>query len=105
MAKRSKDLSAKLGSEKEPSGWADQIGTTQASSAASETDSARAGAYKRKTYLITDEIEERIRDLADREHVGQNELVRYLLSWSLDQIERGKHKLPAEPVEKRTLGV
>ena len=33
------------------------------------------------------------------------ELVRYLLTWSLSQIESGKHRLPAEPVEKRTLGV
>ena len=55
--------------------------------------------------MARDFASERVRLLADREHVGQNELVRYLLTWSLSQIESGKHRLPAEPVEKRTLGV
>ena len=105
MAKRAKDLSEKLAGESKPaSGWLDQVGTVQPEPGGAH-DSARAGVYKRKTFLITDEIEERVRLLADREHVGQNELVRYLLTWSLSQIESGKHRLPAEPVEKRTLGV
>ncbi len=43
--------------------------------------------------------------MVDRERVGQNELVRYLLAYALEQIESGKHKLPAEPVQQRTLGV
>ena len=107
MAKRAKDLSEKLAGEQKPTaGWLDQVGGGQPEpDDEPEKDSARAGVYKRKTFLITDEIEERIRALADREHVGQNELVRYLLTWSLSQIESGKHRLPAEPVEKRTLGV
>ena len=105
MAKRAKDLSEKLAGETRPaSGWLDQVGVVQPETP-TEKESARAGVYKRKTFLITDEIEERVRMLADREHVGQNELVRYLLTWSLSQIESGKHRLPAEPVEKRTLGV
>jgi hypothetical protein len=106
VAKRAKDLSEKLAGEQKPTaGWLDQVGIGQPEPDATEKDSARAGVYKRKTFLITDEIEERVRLLADREHVGQNELVRYLLTWSLSQIESGKHRLPAEPVEKRTLGV
>jgi hypothetical protein len=105
VAKRAKDLSEKLAGETKPaSGWLDQVGIVPPEPPA-EKESARAGVYKRKTFLITDEIEERVRLLADREHVGQNELVRYLLTWSLSQIENGKHRLPAEPVEKRTLGV
>ena len=105
MAKRAKNLSEKLAGETKPaSGWLDQVGVVQPEPP-TEKESARAGVYKRKTFLITDEIEERVRMLADREHVGQNELVRYLLTWSLSQIESGKHRLPAEPVEKRTLGV
>ena len=105
MAKRAKDLSEKLAGEPKPaSGWLDQVGAVQPEPAGAH-DSTRAGVYKRKTFLNTDEIEERVRLLAEREHVGQNELVRYLLTWSLGQIESGKHRLPAEPVEKRTLGV
>ena len=83
MAKRAKDLSEKLAGEQKPTaGWLDQVGGGQPEpDAEPEKDSARAGVYKRKTFLITDEIEERIRTLADRDHVGQNELVWSLRTW------------------------
>ena len=107
MAKRAKDLSEKLAGEQKPTaGWLDQVGGGQPEpDAEPEKDSARAGVSKRKPSPSTDELEERIRTLADREHVGQNERVRYLLTGSLGKIESGKQRLPAEPVEKRTLGV
>ena len=54
MAKRAKDLSGKLAGEPKPaSGWLDQVGVEQPEPA-EEKDSARAGVYRRKTFLITD---------------------------------------------------
>lgn len=57
---------------------------------------------QRKTYLISQGLIERIRDTADRNDIGQNELVRHLLTYALDQIDQGKHKLPI--VTRNTLG-
>ena len=45
----------------------------------------------------------RLTALAERERVGQSELVRYLLDFALREIEEGRHQLPAEPVDRRTL--
>ena len=104
MPKRAKDLSEKLSGEQQPAGWQDQLGPGRPPTGP-EKEPVHAGSLRRKTYLITDELGERVRTLADSEHVGQNELVRYLLTWSLDQIDSGAHHLPATPVEKRTLGV
>ena len=104
MPKRTKDLSEKLSGEQQPAGWQDQLNTSRPPTEVAK-EAAHSGSYRRKTYLINDAIDDRVRLLAEREHVGQNELVRYLLSWALDQIESGVHKLPTAPVEKRTLGV
>jgi len=93
------ELTDKLGGE-HPQGWRDQVEAPEEA-----PPSKRAGRYYRKTYLITSDLEDRIRGMADQERVGQNELVRYLLAYALEQIESGKHKLPAEPVQQRTLGV
>lgn len=93
------ELAGKLGGE-QPQGWRDQVGAPEPVQA-----TPKVGRYYRKTFLITSELEDRIREMADKERVGQNELVRYLLAYSLAQIESGKHKLPAKPVQQRTLGV
>lgn len=108
MAKKN-ELASKLGGER-PQGWKAQIGGGAAAEPEPEPttevpESRRAGKYNRKTYLITPALEERIRALADREQVGQNELVRYLLTYSLDKIETGEHSLNTKPVQQRTLGV
>lgn len=102
MAKKN-ELATKLSGE-QPQGWKDQVG------AAIEAeplvpDSRKAGKYNRKTYLLTPELEGRIKALAEHERVGQNELVRYLLSYALGSIESGEHQLPTQPVQQRTLGV
>lgn len=103
MAKRKADLSEKLGGE-QPQGWRDQVGA-EADQAPAKSDSAKAGQYLRKTYLLSPELVERIRTTAESEMVGQSELVRYLLSRGLSQIESGDHALPTKPVQQRTIDV
>jgi hypothetical protein len=49
---------------------------------------------KRKTFLVTQALIDRVNRIAQEHHVGQNELIRYLLTWSLDQIESGNHTIP-----------
>ena len=102
MARRKQELSEKLASPA-PQGWRDQVGHSV--EPIPEPDAATGGHYIRKTYLITPELIDRIKGLADQERVGQNELVRYLLAFALEQVESGRHTLPAQPVQQRTLGV
>ncbi len=87
MTKRKSDLAAKLGTETPPPGWKEQI---RSKTLAADT------IYSRKTYLVTPELIERVKNTADREQVGQNELLRYLLTWALDQLDAGHHQLPLE---------
>jgi hypothetical protein len=103
VAKRKADLSEKLGGE-QPQGWRDQVGV-EADAPTTPRESARAGQYLRKTYLLSPELVERIRSMAETEMVGQSELVRYLLNYSLSQIESGEHSLPTRPVQQRTLDI
>lgn len=102
MAQRKQALSEKLASPA-PQGWRDQV--ARPAELIPEPDAAPGGHYIRKTYLITPDLIDRIKGLADRERVGQNELVRYLLAFALEQVESGRHTLPAQPVQQRTLGV
>lgn len=60
--------------------------------------------YKRKTYLMSDELIQRIEAIAETERVGINELHRYLVDLALTQIEDGTHTLETHSTQKRTLG-
>jgi len=60
--------------------------------------------FKRKTYLMTDELITRIEAIAEAENVGINELHRYLVDLALTQIEDGTHKLKTHSTRRRTLG-
>ena len=102
MAKRRKDLSDKLG-ETKPRGWQDQIGSKPETQPTKDT--ARTGRLVRKTLLLTDDLIERLDELADTYNVGKNELARYLLELAIEQVESGAHELPTEPVRQNTLGV
>ena len=77
MAKK-KDLDAKLGS------WADQ-----ASLSRSET----AAMPHRETHLLELSLMERIGRLSAQHDVTPQQLIGYLLTWSLDQVETGAHML------------
>jgi hypothetical protein len=52
---------------------------------------------QRKTFLVTQALIDRINRVATTHSVGQNEMVRYLLDWSLEQVESGQHALPLRP--------
>lgn len=60
--------------------------------------------FRRKTYLMSDELIERIEAIAEAEHVGINELHRYLVDLALTQIEDGTHTLETQSTQQRTLG-
>lgn len=104
MARRKQELSEKLATPA-PQGWRDQVSRPVEPEPESEPEVVTGGSYIRKTYLLTPALIDRIKDLADHERVGQNELVRYLLAFALEQVESGRHTLPAQPVQQRTLGV
>jgi len=102
VARRKQELSEKLATPA-PQGWRDQV--SRPVEPDPELEVVPGGSYIRKTYLLTPALIDRIKDLADHERVGQNELVRYLLAFALEQVESGRHTLPAQPVQQRTLGV
>jgi len=56
---------------------------------------------KRKTYLLYTGMIEEIETLAEKERVGINELVRYLLAASLDQVYEGQLVIPTEPGQRQ----
>lgn len=51
----------------------------------------------RKTYLVTNELKDRIETLARENNVGSNELVRFLLTAAVDRVESGEIELPVVP--------
>ena len=104
---RKNQLSGKLGGEgEEPQGWQDQIKTR--ASAQAEPDPpplpTKTSTYIRKTYLMNQELIDRLQTVVEQANVGQNELVRYLVDMALRQIEEGTHELPTRP-GRNTLGV
>ncbi|MEM7800543.1 MAG: hypothetical protein AAF633_15210 [Chloroflexota bacterium] len=58
---------------------------------------------KRKTYLLTQELIERIALLADQERVGINELVRFLLTEAVISVENGDLEIPTGPAKRQIL--
>ncbi len=70
---------------------------------ASLSSSQQASDYVRKTYLLTSDLIARVEALAEAEHVGLNELVRWLLNDALTRVEMGETELPTKPVQRRTL--
>ena len=52
--------------------------------------------YTRRTYRITDDLHEKIREIAEREGVGLNDLVRYILQTFVQAYDAGEIELPVE---------
>jgi len=68
---------------------------------AGPTDSRQKGTpkpekWKRRTFLLTPDLAERIDALAEQYAVEKNALVRYALDAMISQIESGEHKLPVK---------
>lgn len=82
-------------------GWETQLGVNPPAKPAEEDK----GALKRKTYLLSDELIKRLDDTAKAHGVGVSELLRYLITHSLNQVDNGTHKLPVKVVTTYTLDV
>lgn len=97
MAKRREQLEASLGGSTPPTTWQDKF-EVGAGSPKKDTE------YLRKTYLLEPETVQRIADLAEREDVPLSDLVRFLLSRVLDDVEAGTITIPVKVVGKRRVG-
>ena len=64
---------------------------------------SKAGRYYRKTYLLTAELIDRVKKVADRHKVGHSELVRWALQTILDEVEDGTRQIPISVEEKRVI--
>ncbi len=103
---RKKDLASKLSTpatgEARP-GWRDTITSGQpVSFSTPEPEPVEPESLlRRKTYLLTPDLIDQIQALADRERVGINELVRYLLGMALEQVDTGRLNVPTSPGKRR----
>ncbi len=108
MAQRKQDLAGKISTPNRPArpGWRDAItGGVQSEETAvrrpafmePEPEPEPVNKIKRKTYLLYTGMIEEIETLATQERVGINELVRYLLAASLDQVYEGQLVIPTQP--------
>jgi len=101
VTKRKNNLAEKMGgsSQGQP-GWKNELRGAATTQEAQESPEKRkkSASYLRKTYLVSPELRDRIKAKAKAERVGQNELVRFLLTWGLDQLDAGDLDLPLEEV-------
>jgi len=95
MARKKKSLESKLGS------WTDQAALTGTASRPAKRSPAKRSPSgsestqpKRENYLVSHSLIDRLADAAQQHGVPQNEVVGYLLTWALDQLEAGKLTLP-----------
>jgi hypothetical protein len=79
-----------IGPKKRP-GWKALVETRQEAE-------RQAPTLRRKTYLLTNELIDRINALAEDKRVGINELVRFLLANAVAQVESGDLEIPTEAV-------
>lgn len=104
MAKKT-DTKGLLTGKPKAQGWRDQFVDSPQEESDSKDERKATLRYRRKTYLMTDELIRRIETQARQAGVGVNEMNRYLLTMALDLVESGKHEIPVQTVEKHTLGV
>jgi hypothetical protein len=100
MATRKKNTADALTGNAKPASWQDQI-----ASASPPAKSNMRGKLKRKTYLMTDDLIERIEAFAKQHGVGINEAVRFALIAGLDTIDAGDRKVETRVITRHTLGV
>lgn len=86
-----------------PKGWANQFGDVPAQ--ATSDQRREKSKLKRKTYLMTDDLTQRLDEAAKANHVGVNELVRYLVKHGLERLEAKEDSLPVRVVTTYTLDV
>lgn len=87
MAKKQRTLEQKLGS------WTEQANLTRQPQATTATEQNRA------EYAVERSLMTRLAEVAAAHQMSQNELIGYLLSWSLDQVESGSHRLERKSIK------
>jgi len=75
--------------------WEENLGESK-----NGTNAKKKTKWSRRTFLLTPELSGRIDELANEYGLELNDLVRYLFTQILDQVDSGKHKLP---VRQRTV--
>lgn len=108
MSKRRQTLSNKLGTRTTKPGWQDtitpqtgieeepeeeQISKKRATRRTRKPKKSQAKLIRR-TYLMSPDLLERLEVVAEDERVGISELLRYLITQSLDMIETGEIEIP-----------
>jgi len=64
---------------------------------------SKAGRFYRKTYLLTQEIIERVKETANQNQVGHSEFVRWALTTIMDELEDGSREIPVIVEERRVI--
>lgn len=96
MARRKHNLDTRPEREYKKLGYEAQI-TGVAADEAAEIPLPET-AYQRKTYLLRPHMIQRIADLSEREGLQVNELVRFLLTYGIEEVEAGRLELPGKVV-------
>jgi hypothetical protein len=65
---------------------------------------SKAGRYYRKTYLLTEELIDGVKRVANQHRVGHSELVRWALQTILEEVQSGAREIPVIVEEKRVIG-
>ena len=110
MAKKrlSTEISAALTGAEPAHTWKNQFSESISTAQAPSTDQrSKTDGYKRKTYLMTEDLIGRIEAQAQAHQVGVNEMARYCFELALSLMETGEHKPEVQEVtiSKRTLGM
>ncbi len=79
------------------------IGVAGGDKAAKTQPASKAGRYYRKTYLLTSDLIDRVKQIADQNKVGHSELVRWALQTILDEVASGQREIPVSVEEKHVI--
>ena len=82
MATKKQALDARLGS------WTDQANLTR-----TQQPEPAAASPSRESYEVSRSLIDRITDTAQAHGMSHNEVVGSLLTWALDQVDAGHHRL------------
>jgi len=71
--------------------------------ATGQKDTAKAGRYYRKSYLLTRELIDQVKETADAQGVGISEFVRWALTRTIDGVNAGDIEIPTETTEVKRI--
>lgn len=93
MAKKLQNLESKLGS------WTDQASLTRTQAVAAPVAEPIAPPPTGASYPAARSLLDRIAAVAEQQNMSQHEVVGHLLTWALDQVERGAYQLPGKTTD------